>query len=244
MRLPWGWRWLLGLGLLGVSLVVKHILFLLPVWLAIKEKGYFRKAAAVSVPYGIFGFSFLPYASEGAAGILHHVFLYRSFANAPFWLGVMPRIIVSHLPVFGLFVITMLILGLVFRKRGPLETTFLYLVCLVVFSSAIANQYLAIPVAAMAVNWNVMYLAYTGAVTIYLTAAAAGLHVWMLERWLGGHGNTSIISYGDSVALLFLGLMVQITSQRRRAQLAQVMRDSFRWLRREVGQQIRDLRLD
>ena len=59
----------LGMLGMGLSLCLKHLLFLFPVWLALKEKKWSWRVLVVLVPYAMFLLSFLPYWSTGAAGI-------------------------------------------------------------------------------------------------------------------------------------------------------------------------------
>lgn len=164
---------LLGSLLLGVSLMVKHILAFLPAWLALailfrRRRLLDRDALLVAlVPPLVFLGSFLPWAFDPVSrqGIVDHVFRYDSLgAN-----GFLPRLAGVLVPpgfigaAFGeagafafykrLFIVLMLLLGveLARRRTGLVEFFALYLVGLVVTSSAMANQYLAIPFFALAV---------------------------------------------------------------------------------------------
>jgi len=182
-------KYLCGLFLLGLSLSIKHILFIFPLWLAFKNTRWRDKLLTISIPYAIFLASFLPYLSKGADGILNHVFLYRGFANAPFWKGVAPGVIIDKIPIFILFTGTLLLLGLFIRSKKPLQSLFIYTVALVVFSSAVANQYLAIGLIAISVQWNFMYALYSIAATLYLLASSDGMHIKFFQHYLGNNGN-------------------------------------------------------
>ena len=46
-------------------------------------------------------------------------------------------------------------------KENIFKSYLLYLIALVTFSSAVANQYLAIPLIAIAIYWNRFFLIYT-----------------------------------------------------------------------------------
>ena len=204
---------LTSLLLLGLSLSIKHIFFLFPLWLAFKNTRWRDKLLTITIPYVIFLASFVPYLPKGADGIIQHVFLYRSFSNAPFWMGTAPGVIIDKIPVFFLFIGTLIILGLAFRNKKPLESLFLYTISLVVFSSAVANQYLAICIAGIAVHSNFMYLAYSFTGTLYLLASADGLHIDFFQRYLGGNGNSSLIGYTELIFILFLGLIQHLLSK-------------------------------
>ena len=60
-----------------------------------------------------------------------------------------------------MFALLIIVLGFLFRKKNWLNSYFLYLLSIVVFSSAIANQYLAIPLIALSVWCNSKYFIYT-----------------------------------------------------------------------------------
>ena len=59
-----------ALLLLGLSLTTKHVFFMFPFWLAVKQRGLLQKCLIVAVPTVIFLASFLPYWSVGHAGII------------------------------------------------------------------------------------------------------------------------------------------------------------------------------
>jgi hypothetical protein len=149
--------------LLGLSLAVKHILFLFPVWLLFFPRlGSFRKRLGiVAVAYATFGVSFLPAWIDPAsrAGILKNVFGYRS----------MPRLSILHFLVGArgsveeylaasafltpLWMAAILALGLLRRRRT--EDPFpMYLLAMFSLSPALADQYLAIPLLACAIWWR------------------------------------------------------------------------------------------
>ena len=196
----------LGLILLGISLSVKHILFIFPLWIAFRESRLSGKLLSLLIPYSIFAVGFLFYLPEGAAGILRNVFLYRSYNNAPFWDAFAPQSIYISIPAFLLFIATLLLLGLVWRRRILTDSLHLYLISLVIFSSAIANQYLAICVPSIATQWNWAYAAYTLTGTLFLAVDTSGLHLAGLRDFLGWDGMGG---YYLLVALLLLGLIIK-----------------------------------
>jgi hypothetical protein len=204
-----------GLAMLGLSLAIKHILFLFPLWLAMRQDGARRRLICLAIPVTIFLVGFVPYVADGASGILANVFMYRSFPNAPFWTGVAPQVLAARVPAFLLFLGTMTVLGFLWRRKPVQETLLLYLVAVVVFSSAMVNQYLAIAVLTIAIRPNLLYLGYTLAAGAYLTASANGLHSSGLERWIGTGGASPVVGYGELVFLLFLGLVMHWTSMNR-----------------------------
>jgi hypothetical protein len=134
------WGLLPGLAILGLSLMTKHFLIFFPIWIAFKEQRWSRKIMVVVVPYSIFLISFLPYWNAGSEGILRNVFLYRSVTNAPFWNVFAPNILLTLMPPIILFVGTLMLLGLIWRKKPLMESFNYYLICVVIFSSAVMNQ--------------------------------------------------------------------------------------------------------
>ena len=111
-----------GLGLLGLSLSTKHILFFFPIWLAMKQDQWRYKLLAVVVPYAIFLLLFVPFWSGGSEGITNNVFLYRSFNNAPFWHVFMPQFVYTVIPPVILFFASLFLLGLYWRSKNILES--------------------------------------------------------------------------------------------------------------------------
>ena len=233
------YRSLGGLCLLGLSLSIKHVFFLFPLWLAFKNTRWRDKLLTLAIPYAIFLAAFLPYLPEGGDGIMNHVFLYRSFANAPFWTGSAPSVIVDKIPLFFLFIGTLIILGLLIRTKNPLDSLFIYTISLVVFSSAVANQYLAICIIAISVHSNFMYTLYSIAGTIYLLASGDALHFKLFQHYLGSNGNSSVIGYKELMFLLFLGLVQQLMSKEQKAHLLYLFKKYFSRIKNEFIRQVK-----
>jgi len=78
-------KFFLGLIYISLSLITKHLLFLFPIWLALKQKSCFKKLLSIIFPYVIFLMSFLPFWKEGNNGIINNVFLYKSWNNGVFY---------------------------------------------------------------------------------------------------------------------------------------------------------------
>lgn len=148
------------LVLIGVSLIVKHILFFLPIWLAISQKKLRLKFFTLLIPYSIFLISFLPYLKD-LDGIVQNVFLYKSYNNGPIWNLITPRALLMYVDKMYLFVLSLFVLGFILKKKILIEKYFLYLLSVVIFSSGIFNQYLAIPLVAIAYFWNRYFLIFT-----------------------------------------------------------------------------------
>ncbi len=151
---------IIPLIILGISLCAKHIMLFFPIWLFLKEKNIRNKFLILLIPYSIFFVSFLPYLND-LNHIIDNVFLYKSQDNGPFWMMFVPKIFHMYLEKKTMFAFLIIILGFIFRKKNWLNSYMLYLLSIVVFSSAIANQYLVIPLLALSVWYNSKYYLYT-----------------------------------------------------------------------------------
>jgi hypothetical protein len=237
-----------GFVLLGVSLAVKHLALFFPIWLFFHYETRKMKILAVLIPYGLFLLSFVPYAASWA-GIVRHVFLYHSMQNGPFWKLVAPGFVANKLLLPLFFIAAMLLAGLYWRKRDVREALWLYLVSLVVFSAAIANQYLSIPVSAISVNFNPFYGVYTLFATIWLAGSYDGMHLHVLQP-VYPDGGVNAIGYGvnkflglrEVIFALFLGLAYQEMTAGQRARALQKLREAVQWTRARLKEQSSQIR--
>jgi hypothetical protein len=158
---------LLSAALLGLSLVVKHLLILFPVWLLFWRPlgGLRNRALYAGIAYAVFFGSFLPWWSDPASreAIRQHVFGYNSFYGVS-WSGYMAGLIVPvsdldawlHWVPFikgfeAMWIAAMAAVGLLVARRGLREVYLLYLLVLFASSPSVASQYVAIPLLAAAV---------------------------------------------------------------------------------------------
>lgn len=193
----------ISLLVLGLSLMTKHILFVFPLWLALRQKKLHLKVITVFIPVAVFILGFVPFWGAGKDGIIQNVFLYRSMANAPFWNSLFPAIIVNNLPIIILFIATLIVAGFTFRKRPVIEAFSLYLLVTVIFSPAIANQYLAIASIPIAMFPNIFLAAYVAIGTVYLIVNQAGFNIAALGKFV----PERFVGYNTLIILLFLGLI-------------------------------------
>ena len=209
----------LFVGLLSLSLITKHILFILPLFLLLKKGLPLKKKLVyVAVPPLCFLISFVPFAlqnSDAFHGILQNVFFYKSFNNSPLLLPLLRLIRFPMQYSILLFGLGMALLAF-FIRRQPYEKQLLaYLIAMVALSSAIANQYLAIPLVALVVLdtgfWKYLYLAAT---TVYLALEYNGLG--LLEKlvlkyfptWMGRLCGTYVEhAYTILAWILFFALL-------------------------------------
>jgi hypothetical protein len=151
LKSPLTWRKFCGLFLMGISLVIKHVFFAFPLWLAVKQKGLLQKGLILLIPFFIFLLSFLPYWDEGKFGIINNVFFYNSYGNEIFYNLFIPK---SLNPIFSskmIWIVSLVFFAFYFRQKDGF-LSLLYYTCIVVITSpSIANQYLAIVVAFISV---------------------------------------------------------------------------------------------
>ena len=199
-----------GIIFLSLSLITKHILWAFPLYILFSKKIDIRKKILYAfIPPLIFLLSFLPFMSEGWHGILYNVFFYRSFNNFPLFALSLLNKFGIYIPLqkyilVPLFGILMLCSAYVFRRENIFDSFMLYTISLVCFSSAIANQYIAIPCMALLLlqrRKSVLYFLTGG---IFLSCNRNGLHIPnYLQALFGVQMNflTHIIT-GESMYIL------------------------------------------
>lgn len=170
-------RFAAAIGLLAASLIVKHLLFVFPVWLALRQQRRVRRAAVLILPPLVFLLAFTPYLSGGGLdGIIRHVFMYESFRNDPLWhalsLGMLP--VAWAMP---LFVVVLVGCGFLLKRRCPIELLLVYLLVLVAAAPSIANQYLAIVSVPIAVLWSPLFAAFAALGGVFLIGHGDGLNI-------------------------------------------------------------------
>jgi hypothetical protein len=191
-------RKLLGLLVLGLSLVVKHVFFAFPFWLAVKQKGMGQKLVVIAVPLLLFFLSFVPYWSTGSQGIMQNVFQYRSLTNEFFYRMFLPQFVQF---MFGSQAVWLFLLGLfafICRRKNTVEFLLFYTCILVAAAPANINEYLAIPGAFVAAHLNPLTILYTAVGTLHLLVDPNGFHLT---------GLSSTIFIDLAIYVLCLGLV-------------------------------------
>lgn len=170
-------RRLAGLALLGISLIIKHILFAFPLWLAVKQKGLLRQIETLLIPYAIFLFGFVPFfGGEGGEGIVRNVLLYGSWSNAFFHRLFVPGFVGQYVSPALVWLLLLIVFAAATRARASFESLLLYSAVLVAASPAITNQYLAIVVPFLSANFNVFFALYSLVGAAHLLVNYDGLH--------------------------------------------------------------------
>lgn len=136
----------------SLSLIMKHILFLLPFWLLVKRGLPLKKKFVyVFIPPIIFGLSFVPFVIgnvDAFLGVARNVFLYRSYAISPLF-GQLLGIPLQY--YFSLYILMMVIMAFIVRKQSFEYLLMLYFISMFTFSSSMAPQYYVIPVVTLCV---------------------------------------------------------------------------------------------
>ncbi len=191
-------RKILGLLVLGLSLVVKHVFFAFPFWLAVKQKGLLQKVAVILIPVFVFFISFVPWWHGGSQGIIQNVFLYRSFTNEYFYNLFLPQFAQFMFGSQAVWLFLLVLFAFVYRKKSTMEFLLFYTCVMVAFAPSSVNEYLAIPGAFVATHLNLLTILYTVAGTCHMLVSVNGLH---LTNRIG-------LSYIDiAIFLLCLGLI-------------------------------------
>jgi hypothetical protein len=155
--------------LMGLSLSIKHVLFLFPVWVVARcykrVWGVRKHLGYLAISYGVFFSAFGLYLlryPESLAGIREHVFEYRGMGDYEDSLlvdaisaaspAVAKRAGGGGLDLYtALFIGLLLLLGLWAGRRRPASSFYLYLAGLTTFAPVTGDEYLVIPLLACAV---------------------------------------------------------------------------------------------
>lgn len=155
--------------MLGLSLATKHLMLFFPIWVLFRKDFCWReKLSYGAIAYLVFAGSFLPWIFDpGArAGIIRDVLQYSShlgYALIPRLirlLGVLPGI-GAEMDAFSwssgvkfISLILLLVAGIPASRCRRDYFVLTYLLALLILTPAVADQYLAIPLAACAVLWK------------------------------------------------------------------------------------------
>ena len=232
--------------LIGLSLMTKHIFFILPVWFFIRETHLKLKLTMLIIPLAIFAVAFVPFALTGGLdGILNNVFLYKSFANAPLLNAFVSPGILAHINPTLLMISVLIVVGFMSRRLSIFEAGLWYLLVLVAFSPAIANQYLAIVMPAVAALGAVFFIPFIVFAGVFLIAVSSdGMHVERLARHVPDQllpffaEDASRGQYKLIIAALFIGMILLAIYRYRK----QWYRSTYLALRGLIQEQIKTLR--
>jgi hypothetical protein len=141
----------LSIALLSISLITKHIFFILPVWLFFNSNiDLKRKILYLALPPLFFLLNFTLFLPSGYDNILNNVFLYDSYNNMPLISGALIYFKEFYSSIFrNLFIVGMVVIGFVFRKESLERLFLLYLLAMFSITSAMANQYFVLPLVSL-----------------------------------------------------------------------------------------------
>lgn len=215
-----------AVALLGLSLSVKQVFLVFPLWLAMRPGAISRRLLYLVVPPAIFlimlASAFIPYSPEA---VVDAVLFHAGTDISPLVLAFVPHQLAPWvMEQGGAKVLSLLILipaGLLFRRLRPFEAGLAYSITALLFAWSVANQYLVIPMAAVAVFLNIGLLAWLALSTLYLGGAADSLnlpllnqiqpHVMLEWQWMGR----------DLFPFLLIGWVIFLVALRRPNCLAQ-----------------------
>jgi hypothetical protein len=189
---------------LSLSLITKHLLFIFPIWILINSTISIRnRLLFATIPVLIFLLSFTPYIANGYKGIIANVFKYESENNFPLLLNF--SLLQKYFKI--IFILLVLLMGFLFRKRLIDNSFYLYLISIVCFSSAIVNQYMAIPLLAVCIIGGRLKYLYIIILSAFLILHKAGLGVYWKSEFSNSFVKAffeSFLSNGYSIAAFIL----------------------------------------
>ena len=215
--------------MLTLCLIMKHILFIFPLFLLLRKALPGRKKLLYAfVPPALFLLSFVPFVVGNAAalrGVIDAVFLYRSFNNAPLLMVLYKLIGFPEGLKFPVYLLLMAGAAWLTRKLTYEKQLLLYLIAMVAFSSAIANQYLAIPMAALCIldlaGYRYLYMLLIG---LHMILSDEGLQVLrQKEALLPAAAAPTILNYFTRIGyvaaawILFLAFLHVLRAEDRPA---------------------------
>jgi hypothetical protein len=180
------WSRTLSAGaMLGLSLAIKHVCFLFPLWLIFWQGlgNLWKRIACAATACALFSASFLPYATDAPtrAGILQHVFLYRSrfyysilhllAGSRHFWL-----VSAGETRTLTMIWMALLTVAGIMAARCKSDLFGMYLLAMVACSPALNDYYLALPVLACAIffpRWPIW--SFLGAAMVVLFSSPGGI---------------------------------------------------------------------
>ena len=213
--------------LLALSLMTKHVFIVFPLWLALRQTSVRKKSLYLFLPPGIFFLSLLPFWLNDSESVFKNVIAYSSLKNAPFLYAIFPdgladSLITSQLAT-PIFLLIVGFVGFKLRDISIIQLPLVYMVTIVVFSSAIADQYLAIPIAAALVFFNLGFLMWLGLVAVYLAGnpltqnwwGFRTIWDWIARDWIPYSAPDWMGLYRDQFVFLFIGWLLLMHGLRK-----------------------------
>jgi hypothetical protein len=213
------------ISLLTLSLTIKHNLALFLLWFIFSKFSLRIKASLIVIPYSLFLLHFLPFmliSKFDRDSILSAVFKYWSANNAPFWkfwfwdkefaesLGDHTAWHHGRLWMVLMF-ISVTYVGFLCRNLDLKYSLPIYSLVLVLFSSALTSQFLAIAALGASVFFNWGFAAFFAFETVCLIADPAGFNAEVFKEIVEPRGWNS---WNTAPSLLFLGVALHLITYR------------------------------
>ena len=168
--------------LLALSIMTKHIFILFPLWLALRQTSLKKKILYLFFPSGLFLMSLIPFWLDDPKSVLENVITYSSLKNGPFFYALLPdglaeSLVATHLATL-IFLSIVVLVGVRLKHLPIIQLPLVYMITIVVFSSAIADQYLAIPVAAALVFLNFGFCLWLALADLYFAGNPLTQNWW------------------------------------------------------------------
>lgn len=221
---------IIAISFFSISISVKHILVIFLAWFFFLNLEFSKKLLLVLTPIAIFLLQFLPFmliSRKDFESITSSVFKYWSANNAPFWKFWIPnKEFAESLGDFHawhhgrLWMLLMFVAvsatGFVVKSKSLPKQFAIFTVSLLIFSSAITSQFLAISAIGAAVYFNLGFLLYFLLETLFLVQDPAGLGYLNLFGWISIRGWNS---WNTAPFLLTLGVLVNFVLMLRSREL-------------------------
>ena len=171
--------------LLGLSISLKHLFLFFPIWLLMTRTTVSRKILYFIGPIAIFAAFLLPAYLYSPAAVTEMILNYQGANNSPLLYALAPDQLVPWLidnqMAKVLFLVFIIAAGWLVRESEFFERALIYTIVVVLFSWAVVNQYLAIPIAGVAVFLNLGLLIWFILATVYLLGDPTTLNVPVLN---------------------------------------------------------------
>jgi len=172
--------------LVGLGLSIKHVFLLLPIWLALRPGPLKKRIFYLVVPYSVFALSLLGPFLSARDTIIDSMVQYSGANNSPVLYAFLPDQMMTWVVAWQgpkvFFVIALIGSGYLFRHVRLFEFTLIYTISAVVFSWAIVNQYLAVPMAGIAIWMNLGFIIWLLLSSVYLWGDTTAINFPLLNQ--------------------------------------------------------------
>lgn len=190
--------------LFGLSISIKHILLLFPIWLAFKEKRLINKILIVVIPYTVFVILlFAPFVPEDFQKQIYNILHLGKHETGPFWKMFLSDIFNKYFSFFQLAFLLLTTLGFLLVNKDLKNSFYLYLIAVVAFAPQMYTQYLLIPLLAIAIYWNFKLAIFTVVTSLLFLVDGDQLNIQYLKELLNWDlRSTRIVFYPLTLILI------------------------------------------